>query len=272
MKFTVDKEEVFASTGGKVFDEKKPLIIFLHGSGFDHTVWMLQTRYFAFHGYSVLALDFPGHGLSQGKSLKTIEKMADWLNNVIIKINSQKVSIVGHSQGCLVGLEYASRYTKKIKTLSLMGGSVTMPVNPILLELAEKNNNKVVDLMMDWCNGPEGQFGTHLIPGMSHLNIGSTIIKNKSLKETLAIDLHACNNYINGFEAAKKLKLPMLSILGDVDKMCSLKAGKNLTNIIDGIEINIIKNCGHMMHLEKADQTLTILKKFINSNFSINKK
>ena len=74
MKFKVNGQEVFASTGGRPFDKNKPLIIFVHGSGLTHMTWVLQTRYFAFHGYSVLALDLPGHGLSSGKSLKSIEE------------------------------------------------------------------------------------------------------------------------------------------------------------------------------------------------------
>ena len=72
MKFKVNNKEVFASTGGRPFDKNKPLIIFVHGSGLSHITWVLQTRYFAFHGYSVLALDLPGHGLSSGESLKSI--------------------------------------------------------------------------------------------------------------------------------------------------------------------------------------------------------
>ena len=81
MKFKVNNNEVFASTGGRPFDKKKPLIIFVHGSGLTHMTWVLQTRYFAFHGYSVLALDLPGHGLSKGKSLKTIEDIDDIKND-----------------------------------------------------------------------------------------------------------------------------------------------------------------------------------------------
>ena len=50
MKFEVNDKEVFASTGGRPFDKKKPLIIFVHGSGLSHITWVLQTRYFAFHG------------------------------------------------------------------------------------------------------------------------------------------------------------------------------------------------------------------------------
>ena len=56
MKFKVRGIDTFASTGGRPFDKNKPLIIFVHGSGLSHMVWVLQTRYFAFRGYSVLAV------------------------------------------------------------------------------------------------------------------------------------------------------------------------------------------------------------------------
>ena len=94
MKFEVNGNEVFASTGGRPFDKKKPLIIFVHGSGLTHMTWVLQTRYFAFHGYSVLALDMPGHGLSSGKSLKSIEDMADWVKDVIDAVGYKEASLV----------------------------------------------------------------------------------------------------------------------------------------------------------------------------------
>ena len=60
------------------------------------------------HGYSVLALDMPGHGLSGGESLKSIEEMADWVSDVIDSVGYKEASLVGHSQGCLVTMECAS--------------------------------------------------------------------------------------------------------------------------------------------------------------------
>ena len=92
MKFKVNNSDVYASTGGRPFDKKKPLIIFVHGSGLTHMCWVLQARYFAFHGYSVLALDMPGHGLSEGESLKTIEEMAVWINDVMMTVGYGKQS------------------------------------------------------------------------------------------------------------------------------------------------------------------------------------
>ena len=270
MIFKVNNEEVFASTGGRPFDKNKPLMIFIHGSGLTHMCWVLQTRSFAFHGYSVLALDLPGHGLSGGKSLQSIEAMAIWISEVMDAVDVTEASLVAHSQGCLVAIECAARYPNKIKTLSLMGGAGAIPMNPELLSLAEKSDPKAVDLMMDFAHGPSGHFGGHPVPGLYHLNTGSKLVQSKEIKDTLGVDFRACDNYTNGFEAAKKLNLPTLSILADQDRMCRLKDGKKLADNITNSEIFIINNCGHMMLLEEADQTLAILKKFIKSNYPAN--
>ena len=270
MNFKVRDIDTFASTGGRPFDKQKPLIIFIHGSGLSHMVWVLQTRYFAFRGYSVLAVDLPGHGLSGGKSLKSIEDMADWISDVIDAVGYKEASLVGHSQGCLVSVECTSRYPDKIKTLSLMGGAGAIPMNPELLSLAENSDPKAVDLMMDFAHGPAGHFGGHPVPGLYHLNTGSMLVQSKEIKDTLGVDFRACENYINGFEAAKKLDLPTLSILADNDRMCRLKDGQKLANHIKGSEVHVIQNCGHMMLLEEADKTLSILKKFILEKYPIN--
>ncbi len=75
MQFQVDGHAVFAATGGQPFDAAQPTIIFIHGAALDRTVWKLQTRYFAWHGNSVLAVDLPGHGRSDGAPLETIPAM-----------------------------------------------------------------------------------------------------------------------------------------------------------------------------------------------------
>ena len=269
MKFQVNNKEVFASTGGRPFDKKKPLIIFIHGSGLSHITWVLQTRYFAFHGYSVLAIDLPGHGYSEGPALESIEEQGKWISDVIDSVEMKEASLVGHSQGCLVVLECASQFPEKIKSIGLMGGAGEIPMNPELLDLAEKGDPKAVELMMDWAHGPAGHFGGHPVPGLHHMNLGGSIVINGSVKNALGVDFRACDNYKNGPEIAKKLNLPTLSILGAQDRMCRLKDGKILADYIKGSEVKIIEDCGHMMLLEEADQTLEILKKFIAEHYPL---
>src|ERR1700676_2624985 len=104
MKITASGRDVFASSGGQQFDPAQPTVVFLHGAGMDHTVWALQTRWFAHHGRNVLALDLPGHGRSAGPGLRGIEAMADLVGAAVAAVGASRVALVGHSMGALVAL------------------------------------------------------------------------------------------------------------------------------------------------------------------------
>ena len=73
MELTVNGARTFCYTGGKPFDATRPTVVFLHGVLNDHSVWILQTRWFAHHGYSVLAPDLPGHARSEGEPPASVE-------------------------------------------------------------------------------------------------------------------------------------------------------------------------------------------------------
>ena len=133
MYIELNQKKVFASTGGKSFDPKKPSVLFIHGSGLDHTFWGLHSRFFAFRGYSVLCIDMPGHTNSEGPPLASIEEMADWVNDVTTEIGAKNISVVGHSQGCLVSIELASRYPDEINSVSLIASGYETPVNSFVL-------------------------------------------------------------------------------------------------------------------------------------------
>ena len=178
-------------------------------------VWVLQTRYFAFRGYSVLAVDLPGHGLSSGESLKTIEEMGNWVGDVIGAVGCKEASLVGHSQGCLVTMECVAQHPEKIKTLTLMGGASAIPMNPELLKLAEESNPKAVDLMMDFAHGPAGHFGGHPVPGLYHLNVGSMIVQNKEIKDTLDKNGISRRDFIKTAGAGASLVIAKMLGFGD---------------------------------------------------------
>ena len=63
MRFIVEGYPAYAYTGGKPHDPQRPTAVFVHGAAFDHSVWQWQSRYFANHGLSVLAVDLPAHCL-----------------------------------------------------------------------------------------------------------------------------------------------------------------------------------------------------------------
>ena len=247
---------MFVSTGGMDFDKKKPSILLMHGSGLTHIVWSLHEQFYATQGYNVLSVDLPGHGNSEGPSLKSIEEISDWIKSLMNVLDINKLIIIGHSQGSLVGIDFAARYPNLINGLVLVAGSYKMPVNQDLINYAEAGDEKAVLLMMKW--GYEG----------SKAFIGGNPVKkiinsSREIREVLAVDLNACNNYKGGKESLEKINCPTLCIFGDLDKMVPLEVGNKMASMIKNSEKKIINNCGHMIIFEKAFEMRKIVKEFL---------
>ncbi len=253
----MENKNVHASDSGQGIDTKKNTIVFLHGSGLSHIVWSLAEQFFSSKNFNVLSLDLPGHGNSDGPCLDSIEKIADWLENVFDKLKLKDLILVGHSQGCLEILEYSHKYKERLKKLVFIGGSNKMPVHPDLIELAQNGHSDAVKLMMKW--GYEGS--KKFIGG----NPVEKIIQSpRDISEILAVDLKACNNYSNGSEAAKDIDFPSMIILGELDKMINLEVGKKFSNLINNSTTHVIKGCGHMIMIEKAFEMREKILEFLN--------
>ena len=256
MILEVENKKVFASNTGQSFDKKKETIVLLHGSGQSHVVWSLTDQYLADAGYNVFALDLPGHGNSEGSSLRSIEDMADWLNKVVKVIGIKDLTILGHSQGCVGALEYANKFSENIKKLIFVAGSYSIPVNKSLIDLANSGDLESLNLMMKWGYGYSKQF----IGGNPLQKI---LNSSREVREVLAVDLVACNNYKNGINCVKKIKCPTFFIFGELDKMIRLDKGKEFSGLINGSKTHIIKDCGHMIILENAFEMREQVAKFL---------
>ena len=248
---------MFVSTGGIDFDKKKPSILLMHGSGLTHIVWSLHEQFYASQGFNILSVDLPGHGNSEGPSLESIEQISNWVKSLMNVLGIKKIIIIGHSQGSLVGIDFASRYPNLISSLVLVAGSYKMPVNQDLINYAEAGDEKAVLLMMKW--GYEG----------SKAFIGGNPVKkiinsSREIREVLAVDLNACNNYKDGKESLEKINCPTLCIFGDLDKMVPLEVGNKMVSMIKNSEKKIINNCGHMIIFEKAFELRKSVKEFLS--------
>ena len=245
MIYKIQNKKIFASDGGRQFSKDKHTVVLIHGSGLSHIVWSLTEQYLSNQGYNVLSLDLPGHGNSDGPCIDSIEKIADWIESVRLFLKTEQVSIVGHSQGCLEALEYGSRFKKNTHKLVFLAGSYRMPVNQDLIDLADSGDKKAVHLMMKW-----GYEGSRKFIGGNPVE--KIINSSREVKEILATDLKACNNYKNGKEASAAIDCPTLLIFGALDKMAPLENGKKFANLIKNSETQIINECGHMIMFEKA--------------------
>jgi pimeloyl-ACP methyl ester carboxylesterase len=265
MYFEVNGKRAFASTGGKAFDNGRPAVVFLHGSGLDHTFWGLHSRFFAFRNYAVLVPDYPGHTNSDGPPLDSIEAIADWLNDVITVLDAKDLSLVAHSQGCLVALEFASRYGERLRSVSFVASGLATPVNAALIDAARNDPEAAISMMLSWGFGPAGHLHQGPIPGNSMLAGGSKIMR-RNVPDALAADLGACDAYRNGKHAAALVDCPQQVILGGKDRMAPRKAGMELVRSLTSPELTVVDESGHMVPLEAPDTCRQLLRDFIFSN------
>ncbi|MGE5336670.1 MAG: alpha/beta fold hydrolase, partial [Gemmatimonadota bacterium] len=141
---------IFAYTGGRSFDPARPCVVFLHGAQHDHSVWILQSRYLAHHGFSVLALDLPGHGRSDGAPLASVEEIAGRLAAELAKLATLRFLLVGHSMGSLIALEIARRMRERIAGVALLGTAAPMRVSDALLAATRDDPAAAMQMINVW--------------------------------------------------------------------------------------------------------------------------
>jgi len=258
----VDGRRVFAATGGRPFDAGQPCVIFIHGAGMDHTVWQLQTRYFAYHGHSVLAVDLPGHGRSEGPLKTSIGDMAEWVLGLMDAVGVAAAALVGHSMGALTALDVAARAPDRASALALLGVAKRMPVHPDLLAAAQKDDHLALDLITSWAFGRRAHIGGHKAPG-AWMTGGGLRLLERSASGVVANDLAACDEAGDVTPLAAAVTCPTLFVLADMDIMTPAKAAQPLIEGIADARSVVLEGCGHMMMVEQPDQTLDALRQVI---------
>ena len=128
MRVDINGTECYAYTGSRPLEKGKPTIVFVHGAANDHSVWALQSRYFALHGFNVLAVDLPGHGRSEGAALASVEAIAAWIAQLLDATGVARAALVGHSLGSLVTLACAARHSNRVTKIALLGPAAPMLV------------------------------------------------------------------------------------------------------------------------------------------------
>ena len=234
-------------------------IVFLHGAGMDHSVYALQSRWFAGRGVATLAPDFPGHGRSEGAPPPAIADMADWVAALIETAGLDRAVLVGHSMGALVALETAARHGDLVASLGLLGAAAAMPVHPDMIASAKAGTFDAVAMVSLWGLGPHATLGGAAQPGQWMLGSCQRLLDQAPVG-ALAADLVACDAYRGGLDAARRVACPTVVVAGERDMMAPLKGARALAETIAAARLVTLKGAGHMMTIERPDETLDALR------------
>jgi pimeloyl-ACP methyl ester carboxylesterase len=262
MFLTVDNRKVYAYTANQPWDVAKPTVVFIHGAANDHSVWALQSRYFAYHGWNTLAVDLPGHGKSEGRAFDRIGDIADWVARMLDAAGTVTASLVGHSMGSLAALETAARHPTRVAKLALVATAVPMPVSEPLLNASKANDHVAYEMINVFSHSPAAQIGGNRVPGMWMMGSAMRLME-RSGSGVLHADFSACNAYGDGLEAAAQVQCPALLILGKRDQMAPMKVAGGMTSKLRDVKVVALDGAGHSLMAEKPDDVLDSLVAFL---------
>ena len=261
MQFLVQGYPAYAYTGGRPYDPALPAILFLHGAAYDHSVWQWQSRYFAHHGYAVLAVDLPAHGRSPGIARTSIEAMADWAALFIESAGHDRAHVVGHSMGALVALDVALRHRARVDHLALVAPAVPMAVNEAFLAAARDDSAAGFQMQTVWGHARQAAIAQSPVPGVCL--VGASLRLNaRALAGVQHADLNACNAYRPPAESLRALDAPTLVVGGSRDQMTGLAAAKALAGEIRGAKL-VAVDAGHSIMSEAPAAALAALRRFL---------
>jgi pimeloyl-ACP methyl ester carboxylesterase len=265
----------YCYSGGKPFDAAKPTVVFIHGVLNDHSVWILQTRYLAHHGFNVLAVDLPGHGKSAGKERNlvpclSVEAGADFIIALLEAAGIATAALVGHSFGSLIALEAAAKAPSKITHLAMVGTAFPMPVSAALLEASLNQPHKAIDMVNTFSHSLLAPPPSALGPGTWLYGSSKALMRRVQASNTAFNLFHtgftACNDYKNGIAAVSIAQAAMLFILGKADQMTPPKAAQALITEAktSGKPVTqVTLNAGHSLMTEAPDGVLMALVGFL---------
>jgi pimeloyl-ACP methyl ester carboxylesterase len=256
----------YAYTGGKDFDASLPCVVFVHGALHDHSVWTLVARWFAHHGRSVLAVDLPGHGRSEGPPLASVEAMADWLLGVLDSAGVPRAALVGHSMGSLVALQAAAQRPAACERLVLVATAFPMAVSPKLLESARTTTARAVADVNVFSHASIASKPSFPGPG-AWLHGANRALMHRMLAgaqtpqgedNLFVVDFRACDAYRSGLEAASRVTAPATLVLGRNDRMTSPAATAGLASTLRAD--TVLLDAGHALMTEAPEPFLAALR------------
>ena len=237
-------------------------LVFVHGAGLSCEAWGSLPRLCAAGGSPTCAIDLPGHGGSGGPALTTIPAMADWLTGTLCDLRLDRPVLVGHSMGALVALHAASIAPDQVGGLVLIGVGARMPVNPRLLETAQRNPAQAAALIARWAFRDGRPAGTNPTPTPT-MRMAARRLLGDAAPGVLATDLAACDVYADAEECAARLDLPCLLVIGAGDRMTPPEAGRALAKAFSHARVTTIPACGHMAMIEAPRRAQATIRSYL---------
>ncbi len=250
----IDGRRIACWVNNGSFRPDRRTLVFIHGSGGDHTHWIQQYTPLK-DAFNIAAIDLPGHGRSDGPGEQEAAAYGEWVKKVLDGLGIVKPVMIGHSLGAAICLSFVIRYRDSAAAVVSVGGGARMPVNPLILEGLKQDPAAVISLAAKFsvAKANRERFGGLIAESLSRVDPG--IIHG---------DFSACNS-LDIAEALAGIGIPALLLCGAEDKMTPPSWSEFIRDHIPGARLALIEEAGHFVMMENPEAFNAALSDFVNS-------
>jgi pimeloyl-ACP methyl ester carboxylesterase len=250
-KRDIDGIKIACWMNGSAWQENSRTLVFIHGSGGDHTNWVYQYSALK-NDFNILAVELPGHGQSEGKGEQSVPRYVAWVRKIIDAFGIKKPILIGHSLGAAISLTFAIEQGELLAGIVPVGGGVTMWVNPAILEGLLKDPVPIIEMAakLSLAKQNREKFTRSLFEGFSKAN-----------PVVMQGDFSACSQ-LNLTDDIAGINIPVLVICGAEDKMTPPENSRYLVDHIPGARMALLENAGHFVMMENPEAFNQALRDF----------
>ena len=213
-----------------------PTMIFIHGAGGNGRRWLKQLN--ALTGCRGLALDLPGHGLSEGRPCDQVFLYREWVKEFMDAMEIEKALIAGHSMGGAVAMDLCAAHPSRVQGLLLVATGPYFKVHPSRLEAMSRG-----EYHPQWVrDGFSASAPEELIQAFATERAGDK-------PDAIYADFLACSRFqARGLEG---IRVPTRILCGTQDINTPPKLSEKLAAQIPGARLLLAEEAAHQILFER---------------------
>jgi pimeloyl-ACP methyl ester carboxylesterase len=229
-------------------------VVFVHGSGSNHSIWLPQVRALAPIAQPV-AVDLPGHGRSDLPGRNTVDGYGDVILGLLDALRFDRAVMVGHSLGGAIAQTLALSHPDRVAGLGLVGTGARLRVLPTILDGIVNDFEKTAPFIV------ENAYAPNLTDDMRTQAMAELRASNPQVTHD---DYAACNLF-DVMARLGEIRAPTIVICGKQDRMTPVKYSEFLVSKIPGAQLCLVDNAGHSVMIEQPEAVSRALFDFLKN-------
>ena len=229
-----------------------PAIIFVHGIGARKTAWDKVVLHLKDH-FTCISYDLRGHGGSpKGELPYSLDVLVEDLEALRLTLNFQKIHIVGHSLGGMIGPKYAKSFPDNVLSVSLLSTAAfrTKEDQSKVMAIVDSMNRKGIEPIL---NTLTDRWFTDQFIEESYDSVEFRLQQVLETDPEVFLEVFRIYAETEMSPWLNQIKQPCLVLTGENDGGCNPRLNKLIAESLTHSELCILDKFKHSILIEAPD-------------------